>query len=131
MDSYNTAKEEYFKKQKSVFQVPGWAQGWFMFPDGSHFKQVAYRHGLFAAFAACFPSATMGLQALGGASNFALTMNRWGWLMPRLLTIGEHVEKSNAFYVTLAYDSIWWWWRWLRDSERNILCVDLVLNPLV
>lgn len=78
MDSYLSAKDEYFKKKNTIFQVPKWAQGWFEWPDREHFQQCAYRHGLFAIFAGAFPSAGMSLQMLGGASCFALTMNRNG-----------------------------------------------------
>lgn len=76
MDSYNAAKDAYLKKKNTIFQVPGWAKDWFEWPDRAHFKQCAYRHGFFAIFAGAFPSAGMSLQALGGASCFALTMNR-------------------------------------------------------
>ncbi|CAM9678711.1 unnamed protein product [Ascophyllum nodosum] len=76
MDSYQSAKETYLKKKNSLLKVPAWAQGWFEWPDRAHFTQCAYRHGFMAVFGGAFPSAGVSLQALGGASCFALTMNR-------------------------------------------------------
>lgn len=77
MDSYQSAKETYLKKKNSLLRVPGWAKGWFEWPDREHFNQCLYRHGFMALFGGAFPSAGVSLQALGGASCFALTMNRF------------------------------------------------------
>lgn len=77
MDSYQSAKETYLKKKNSLMKVPGWAKGWFEWPDREHFNQCLYRHGFMALFGGAFPTAGVSLQALGGASCFALTMNRF------------------------------------------------------
>ena len=93
MDSYQSAKETYLKKKNSLLKVPAWAQGWFEWPDRAHFTQCAYRHGFMAVFGGAFPSAGVSLQALGGASCFALTMNRWGRSEPFFLRESDELRS--------------------------------------